>query len=68
MTNYSKKLNRVGEKKFIEQNGIRITPFTYVINEKLKMIEDSSTKKDERHKHAEDLSFLTMRFNLIADE
>lgn len=53
---------------FIEQNGIRITPFTYVINEKLKMIEDSSTKKDERQKHADDLSALTMRFNLIADE
>jgi hypothetical protein len=54
--------------EFIEQNGIRITPFTYVINEKLKMIEDSSTNKYERQKHAEDLSVLTMRFNLIADE
>ena len=54
--------------EFIEQNGIRITPFTYVINEKLKMIEDSSTKRDEKQKHADDLSALTMRFNLIADE
>lgn len=54
--------------EFIEQNGIRITPFTYVINEKLKMIEGSSTKKDEKQKHADDLSALTMRFNLIADE
>lgn len=54
--------------EFIEQNGIRITPFTYVINEKLKMIEDSSTKKDDKQKHADDLSALTMRFNLIADE
>ena len=53
---------------FIEQNDIRITPFTYVINEKLKMIEDSSTNKYERQKHAEDLSVLTMRFNLIANE
>lgn len=54
--------------EFIEQNGIRITPFTYVINEKLKMIEDSSTNKYERQKHAEDLSVLTMRFNLITNE
>lgn len=54
--------------EFIEQNGIKITPFTYVINEKLKMIEDSSTNKDEKQKHADDLSALTMRFNLIADE
>jgi hypothetical protein len=54
--------------EFIEQNGIRITPFTYVINEKLKMIEDSSTNKYERLKHAEDLSVLTMRFNLITNE
>lgn len=54
--------------EFIEQNGIKITPFTYVINEKLKMIEDSSTKRDEKKKHADDLSALTMRFNLIADE
>ena len=54
--------------EFIEQNGIKITPFTYVINEKLKMIEDSSTKRDEKQKHADDLSALTMRFNLIADE
>jgi hypothetical protein len=54
--------------EFIEQNGIRITPFTYVINEKLKMIEDSSTKRYEKQKHADDLSALTMRFNLIADE
>ena len=54
--------------EFIEQNGIRITPFTYVINEKLKMIEYSSTNKDEKQKHADDLSALTMRFNLIADE
>jgi hypothetical protein len=54
--------------EFIEQNGIRITPFTYVINEKLKMIEDSSTNRNEKQKHADDLSALTMRFNLIADE
>ena len=54
--------------EFIEQNGIKITPFTYVINEKLKMIEDGSTKKDDKQKHADDLSALTMRFNLIADE
>jgi hypothetical protein len=54
--------------EFIEQNGIRITPFTYVINEKLKMIEDNSTNRDEKQKHADDLSALTMRFNLIADE
>jgi len=54
--------------EFIEQNGIRITPFTYVINEKLKMIEDTYTKKDDKQKHADDLSALTMRFNLIADE
>lgn len=54
--------------EFIEQNGTRITPFTYVINEKLKMIEDSSTNKYERQKHAEDLSVLTMRFNLITNE
>ena len=54
--------------EFIEQNGIKIKPFTYVINEKLKMIEDSSTKRDEKQKHADDLSALTMRFNLIADE
>lgn len=53
--------------EFIEQNNIRITSFTYVINEKLKMIEDSSTK-DEKQKHADDLFALTMRFNLIADE
>lgn len=50
---------------FIEQNGIRITPFTYVINEKLKMIEDSSTNRNEKQKHADDLSALTMRFNLL---
>ena len=54
--------------EFIEQNGIRITPFTYVINEKLKMIEDSSTNRNEKQKHADDLSALTIRFNLIADE
>jgi hypothetical protein len=54
--------------EFIEQNGIRITPFTYVINEKLKMIEDNSTNRNEKQKHADDLSALTMRFNLIADE
>jgi hypothetical protein len=51
--------------EFIEQNGIRITPFTYVINEKLKMIEDSSTNRNEKQKHADDLSALTMRFNLL---
>ena len=51
--------------EFIEQNGIRITPFTYVINEKLKMIEDNSTNRDEKQKHADDLSALTMRFNLL---
>ena len=39
--------------------------FTYVINEKLKMIEDSSTKRDDKQKHADDLSALTMRFNLL---
>ena len=50
---------------FIEQNGIRITPFTYVINEKLKMIEDSSINRNEKQKHADDLSALTMRFNLL---
>ena len=54
--------------EFIEQDGIRITPFTYVINEKLKMIEDFSTDRDEKQKHADDLAALTMRFNLIADE
>ena len=32
------------------------------------MIEDSSTKSDEKQKHVDDLSALTMRFNLIADE
>ena len=51
--------------EFIEQNGIKITPFTYVINEKMKMIEDSSTKSDDKQKHADDLSALTMRFNLL---
>jgi hypothetical protein len=51
--------------EFIEQNGIRITPFTYVINEKLKMIEDNSTNRNEKQKHADDLSALTMRFNLL---
>lgn len=51
--------------QFIEQNGIRITPFTYVINEKMKMIEDSSTHKDDKQKHADDLAALTMRFNLL---
>jgi len=51
--------------EYIEQNGIRITPFTYVINEKLKMIEDNSTNRNEKQKHADDLSALTMRFNLL---
>lgn len=54
--------------EFIEQNGIRITPFTYVINEKMKIIEDDSYNKDDRQKHADDLAVLTIRFNLIAED
>lgn len=54
--------------EFIEQNGIRITPFTYVVNEKLKMIEEGNTNKYEKQKHADDLAVLTMKFNLLTDE
>jgi hypothetical protein len=57
--------------EFIEQNGIRIVNFSYVINEKLKMIDDTSRHpsidKASLQKHADDLAALTMRFNLIVD-
>jgi hypothetical protein len=45
--------------EFIEMNGIRITSFTYIINEKLKMI----TKKMD--KHSTDLCNISMKFNLL---
>jgi hypothetical protein len=44
---------------FVEMGGIRITSFTYIINEKLKLI----TKKMD--KHSSDLCNISMKFNLL---
>jgi hypothetical protein len=48
---------------YIEQNGVRISPFTDIINAKYKFIEDG--KEKDTIKHQEDLSFISMKFNLI---